>query len=163
MKKRVVLGVLLASLSFGVFPKSRSHEFLVLDEDTISAGAKKSKKYFKRKINDLKEDIVFTCVHSLEALHFHIEQEVGLGEHLNTECIGALSRIAQRVLGLSRQIIEQEKKCFMEHATTQALTTLLATLQEIQRSIGRKVDIAWTTAQEKNLKKICDCDTIKIK
>ncbi len=163
MKKRVVLGLLLASLSFGAVPKSRSHEFLVLDEDTINAGAKKSKKFFKRKINDLKEDVVFTCVHSLEALHFHIEQEVGLGENLDAECVGALSRIAQRVLGLSRQVIEQEKKCFMEHASTQSLTTLLATLQEIQRSIGRKVGIAWITVQEKNLKKICDCDTIKIK
>ena len=134
--------------------KYRKNEFVV--DDAAKAGsALKSNKYRKQKRQDLVEEIVFTTVHSLEALHEHIAQESCLGQKANHESIQMLCGLAQQVLSFSRQVIEGEKNCFMADATVQSLGTVLQTLQEIQRTIGHPIDRAWIVAQQKSIKKNC--------
>ncbi|OGB96757.1 hypothetical protein A3F06_03975 [candidate division TM6 bacterium RIFCSPHIGHO2_12_FULL_36_22] len=161
MCKRVVF--LLCLVSFSAVAKHRTNEFVVIDEEMKNDCTSKSKKFFKRKIQDLKEDIVFTSIHSLEALHAHIAREVTLLAKGRGDAIAILNRISQYILALSRQIIEQEKDCFMADASSQALVTLHTIFQEIERSIGRSMDIEWIITQEKNIIKICGRDILSHK
>ncbi|HJM68957.1 MAG TPA: hypothetical protein QGF02_03365 [Candidatus Babeliales bacterium] len=157
MCKKVVF--LLCLISFSVVSKHRN-EFVVVDEEMKNGSALKSKKYSKKKMQELREDIVFTCVHSLEALHMHIAREAELIVKESSRIIANLNRVSRYVVALSRQVIEQEKDCFMADASYQELVTLHATLQEIERAIGRTVDVEWITAQEKNIIKICGRDIL---
>lgn len=157
--KKIVFVVSIIAFGCGAVP--RSQEFLV-PYDAKDEIDSKAKRVSKAKLNDLKEEVAFTSINSLEAIFYHIDYLTAQSED-NRDTIASLNRISQEILSCCRQWIDQSKDCYMARATYQSLSSLLDALKRLRRSMGQQISHDWVVSVEKNIKKICTCDTIKSK
>jgi hypothetical protein len=123
------------------------------------------KKASKKEMAQLREDVVDQAIECMETIHKTTQRRVSKVsvDAGNISVLVSLSEIGLELVGLSRQLVNDERNSFVAKADEQTLRALLEILVAINNATDKDFTVMWVCDQEKKIKKICCSDILNSK